>query len=47
MSDIYLGVKLMEYGLLGTFAVIILFYVIILVLMKIFPYRNNEESNND
>mgnify|MGYP006874522023 FL=1 len=35
----------MKYGLLGTFSVIILFYVIILILMKIFPYRNEENNN--
>ncbi|AGI39234.1 OadG-related small transporter subunit [Thermoclostridium stercorarium] len=45
MSDIYLGLKLMEYGLLGTFAVIILFYIVILILRKILPYRN--EDNKD
>lgn len=45
MSDIYLGLKLMEYGLLGTFAVIILFYIVILILRKILPYRN--EDNRD
>ncbi|NLX77070.1 MAG: hypothetical protein GXZ01_06850 [Clostridiaceae bacterium] len=45
MNDIYLGLELMKYGLLGTFSVIILFYVIILILMKIFPYRNEENNN--
>jgi len=45
MGEIYLGVKLMEYGLLGTFSVIVLFYVIIMALMKIFPYKNEENSN--
>ncbi|WP_410177103.1 OadG-related small transporter subunit [Thermoclostridium stercorarium] len=35
----------MEYGLLGTFAVIILFYIVILILRKILPYRN--EDNKD
>jgi len=45
MSDISLGIKLMEYGLLGTFSVIILFYVIILILMKIFPYRDEERND--
>lgn len=44
MSDISLGLKLMVYGLLGTFSVIILFYIVILILMKIFPYRDEENN---
>lgn len=44
MNDIFLGVELMKYGLIGVFSVLILFYVMIMILMKIFPYR--EENNN-
>ncbi|NLM10984.1 MAG: hypothetical protein GX213_09500 [Clostridiaceae bacterium] len=45
MSDIALGLELMKYGLLGTFSVIVLFYLMITILMKIFPYRNEENDN--
>lgn len=42
MSDISLGFQLMEYGLAGVFAVLILFYLMITILMKIFPYHTGE-----
>lgn len=45
MSEISLGLELMKYGLLGVFSVLILFYVMIFALMKIFPYRNEENNN--
>jgi len=44
MSDFSLGLQLMEYGLAGVFIVLILFYVIILVLMKLFPYHPDNED---
>ncbi|NLO39492.1 MAG: OadG family protein [Ruminiclostridium sp.] len=47
MSDISLGLQLMGYGLVGVFVVLILFYFMILLMMKVFPYRpENEEQNN-
>ncbi|NLN63889.1 MAG: OadG family protein [Clostridiaceae bacterium] len=45
MSDISLGLQLMQYGLAGVFLVLILFYVLITLLVKIFPYRpENDEK---
>ncbi len=36
MNDIFLGVKLMGFGLAGVFSVLIIFYLIIQALKKIF-----------
>lgn len=44
MSDISLGLQLMEYGLAGVFLVLILFYILIIFLMKIFPYHPEEDK---
>jgi Na+-transporting methylmalonyl-CoA/oxaloacetate decarboxylase gamma subunit len=45
MSDISLGLQLMQYGLAGVFLVLILFYFMIKALMKLFPYQpENEEK---
>lgn len=45
MNDISLGLQLMVYGLAGVFLVLILFYVMIMLMMKIFPYRPESEEN--
>ncbi len=45
MSDVSMGLQLMGYGLAGVFLVLILFYVMILLMMKIFPYRPESEEN--
>lgn len=44
MNDISLGYQLMGYGLAGVFLVLILFYVLIIVLMKLFPYHPEKED---
>lgn len=44
MSDISLGFQLMGYGFPGVFLVLILFYVMITVMMKIFPYRKQSDE---
>ncbi|MBP7175946.1 MAG: OadG family protein [Thermoclostridium sp.] len=45
MSEISMGLQLMAYGLAGVFVVLILFYFMIMLMMKIFPYRaENEET---
>jgi Na+-transporting methylmalonyl-CoA/oxaloacetate decarboxylase gamma subunit len=43
MSEFYLGLELMGYGLAGVFIVLILFFIVIKMLIKIFPYK--EEQN--
>lgn len=43
MNDINLGIQLMGFGILGTFTVLILFYFIIKILMKVFPYKSDEQ----
>ncbi|NLY18599.1 MAG: OadG family protein [Clostridiaceae bacterium] len=45
MSDLSLGLQLMEYGLAGVFLVLILFYVLIIILMKLFPYHPEKEED--
>ncbi len=44
MNDIALGIRLMEYGLTGVFLVLILFYAMITLLMKILPYRAEKDK---
>lgn len=44
MNDIQLGLQLMGYGMAGVFLVLILFYLMILLLMKIFPYNPEKEE---
>jgi len=39
MTAMNLGLKLMLYGLSGVFSVLILFYGVIKVLGKMFPYK--------
>jgi tetrahydromethanopterin S-methyltransferase subunit E len=43
MSDIVIALELMGYGLLGVFVVLLLFFIMTKVLMKIFPGKNEEE----
>ena len=44
MSDIMMGLQLMGYGLAGVFLVLILFYGIIRLMVKLFPYKPEEEK---
>jgi hypothetical protein len=44
MSEISMGLQLMGYGLIGVFLVLILFYAMILLMMKIFPYRPESDE---
>jgi Na+-transporting methylmalonyl-CoA/oxaloacetate decarboxylase gamma subunit len=43
-SDISLGLQLMQYGLAGVFLVLILFYILIVIMMKLFPYKSEKED---
>jgi len=45
MDDIFLGIQLMEYGLAGVFLVLILFYVMIIVMMKVLPYKPENKED--
>lgn len=44
MSEISMGLQLMGYGLTGVFLVLILFYAMILLMMKIFPHRPESDE---
>ncbi len=44
MSEISLGLQLMGYGLAGVFVVLILFYFMIVLMLKIFPYRPEKQD---
>ncbi|MDH8677780.1 OadG-related small transporter subunit [Fusibacter bizertensis] len=39
MNELELGLELMGYGLAGVFIVLILFFIVIKILVKIFPSR--------
>lgn len=39
MNELGLGVELMMYGLTGVFVVLIMFFFVIKLLLKIFPYK--------
>jgi len=39
MNELSLGLELMAYGLTGVFAVLIMFFGIIKLLVKLFPYK--------
>ncbi|HSN65919.1 MAG TPA: OadG-related small transporter subunit [Fusibacter sp.] len=39
MYEFGLGLELMAYGLTGVFAVLILFFIVIKLLLKVFPYK--------
>lgn len=39
IQNIFLALKLMGYGLLGVFTVLVLFYIMIKVLMKVFAEK--------
>jgi Na+-transporting methylmalonyl-CoA/oxaloacetate decarboxylase gamma subunit len=39
MNELGLGVELMMYGLTGVFVVLIMFYFVIKLLLKVFPYK--------
>lgn len=43
-SDIFLGLELMKYGLIGVFLVLILFYAVIVIMMKLFPHHPEKED---
>lgn len=44
MSEISMGFELMGYGLAGVFLVLVLFYGMILLMMKIFPQRSESDE---
>ena len=39
MNELGLGIELMMYGLTGVFVVLIMFYFVIKLLLKVFPYK--------
>ena len=43
MNDISQGFELMLYGLSGVFSVLILLYILIVVLVKAFPYKSEDK----
>lgn len=43
MDHLNLGFQLMAYGLAGVFVVLILFYIMIKLLLKIFPYKEEQD----
>jgi len=45
MDDIVLGMQLMQYGLSGVFLVLILFYGVITLMMKLLLYRAEDDEN--
>lgn len=44
MSELSLALELMVYGLLGVFGVLILFYLLIVAINKVFPYKEEKEN---
>jgi len=40
MNEFGLGLELMAYGLTGVFAVLILFFIVIKLLLAIFPHKS-------
>lgn len=40
MDNVNLGLQLMGYGLTGVFMVLILFYIVIKLLLKLFPLKD-------
>ena len=44
IKGISMGLQLMGYGLTGVFLVLILFYAMILLMMKIFPHRPESDE---
>ena len=45
MTEFQMGLELMLYGLSGVFAVLILFYGVIKLLVKIFPYKEEKPAD--
>lgn len=43
MDSISQGFLVMLYGLIGVFSVLILFYIMIVILNKVFPYKEENE----
>lgn len=44
MNQLDLGFQVMGYGITGVFTVLILFYFMIKGLLKLFPYKAEEEN---
>lgn len=42
MGVFNLGLQLMLYGLIGTFTVLFLFYAVLKIIMKVFPYKEDK-----
>ena len=45
MTEFQMGLELMLYGLAGVFVVLILFFVVIKLLVAIFPYKEEKKSD--
>lgn len=43
MEELMLGVELMAYGLIGVFTVLILFYLMVVIIIKLFPYKEEKQ----
>lgn len=46
MDQFGLGLQLMLYGLIGVFTVLIVYFVMIKVLVQIFPYKSEEKPSS-
>lgn len=46
MNNLMLGWQLMGFGLLGVFITLILFIVVIVLVTKLFPYKEDRKENN-
>jgi Na+-transporting methylmalonyl-CoA/oxaloacetate decarboxylase gamma subunit len=44
MTELQAGVQLMLYGLCGTFTVLILFFIMIKLILKLFPEKEKPEE---
>lgn len=43
MDELMLGVELMVFGLIGVFTVLILFYLMVVIIIKLFPYKEENQ----
>lgn len=43
MDELMLGVELMVFGLIGVFTVLILFYLMVVIITKLFPYKEENQ----
>ena len=45
MEQFNLGVQLMIYGLIGVFTVLVVYFVMIKALVRLFPYKPEEKES--